>query len=57
MKRGDLIKTVPGWCTPQRTGLVIEEEASGDWVRVRWTTEDQTDGWTVWQPIRKLVLA
>ena len=57
MKRGDLIKTVPGWCSPQRTGLVIEEEASGDWVKVRWAVEDKIDGLDAWQPIRKLILA
>jgi len=56
MKRGDLVKTIPGWCTPQRTGLVIEEEASGDWVKVRWAVEDKIDGLDAWQPIRKLEL-
>ena len=56
MKRGDLIKTIPGWCTPQRTGIVLCEEASGDWVEVRWSTCDGIDGWTCWQPVRKLEL-
>ena len=54
MKRGDLIKTIPGWCSPQRTGIILCEEASGDWVEVRWSTCDGIDGWTCWQPVRKL---
>ena len=56
MKRGDLIKTIPGWCTPQRTGLVIEEEPSGEWVKLRWAVADKIDGLDAWQPIRKLEL-
>jgi hypothetical protein len=53
VKRGDLVKTVPGWCTPQRIGLVIGEEASGEWFKIRWAVGDLD----AWQPIRKLELA
>ena len=25
MKRGDLVRTVPGWINPQRTGIVLDK--------------------------------
>ena len=59
MKRGDVVKTVPGWVTPQRAGIVLDKsDIEHEYVKVWWapipegeTTLTYCD---TWQPVDKL---
>ena len=53
MKVGDLVQTTKGWSYKTWTGVILQMEASEEWIQVLWTEASTTDGQVFWAPVNK----
>ena len=52
MKKGDVVKTIPGWSYKTWTGIILDRRKAS--AKVLWTEASQIDGQIFWARIAKL---